>query len=634
MFDCALSLAIRLGSAAVLLGWLLSACVQLNARGYLLLGIPVAIVTAIFTLREAKPPGSGKTARRLKRWLKQRRWLPLIYFSTFALIIIGSAMYEPNNFDGLSYREPKVLDWLDAQRWRWIASPYEAINYTLPNYEWLTVPFFLVTRGFHSTVIINWIAFLFLPSLLFSLIRAFGARGRAAFDWMWIFPTGYIIALEAGGIGNDVIGMVALLAALHCANRFVRDGKGGQLFDALLAAGFCTGVKLSNLPLPVFVLIILLRDRAKLFTRPKALAAGLMVALAISAFIPILNNLRNVGTVFGSTTKLDQIDNPVAGWVGNGIITVTTAMQPPVFPAAKKAMSLAEHALGQSFLEWMRVHYDKFSMRLHEMPQEETGALGLGITAALLINAGVWLRARNKLAAGECPGLLRWQRMAWWAWFGFAALVIAAKLGTGLAFPRNMLPWYPLALAPLAAFLGRAPLGKSLAWRLGAPLAALSLWPALALNPSRPLLPPSMILSAAEKLHVPAGVQEQLRVTYEIYAKRADVFAELRTDLPTSARVLGLVSDGSEPTVSYWKPFGSRRCVFMITDAEMRAAPASGVEYFIVADNSCMRYFNIHTDEFLAKYGAKEIKSVQIRMLVGWPAARYTLAKFANKAGP
>ena len=631
MFDCALSLAIRLGSAAVLLGWLLSACGELNGRGYLLLGIPVVVVTVIFTLREAKPRMRGKTAWRSMRWLKQRRWLPLIFFFTTALICIGSALHEPNNFDGLSYREPKVLYWLDAQRWHWIASPYEAVNYTLPNYEWLTVPFFLVTGGFHSTVIINWISFLFLPSLFFTLMRAFGARGRAAFDWMWLFPTGYIIALEAGGIGNDLVGMVALLAALHCAGRFVRDGKNGQLFDALLAAAFCTGVKMSNLPLPVFVLIFLLRDRTRLWARPRALAAALVLAAAISALIPIINNVRNAGTVFGSTTKLDQIDSPVAGWVGNGIITVTTALQPPIFPGAKKIMAKVEQKTGESFLTWMRRHYDKFTMTLHEMPQEETGGLGLGITFAMLVGAGVWLLRRSKKPGGAPPGLLRWQRMTWWAWFGFAVLAIAAKLGTGLAFPRNMLPWYPLALAPMAAFFGRVPLAKSLVWKITAPLAALSLLPALALNPSRPLVPPSVTIRLAEALHLPSGIQGPIRDTYEIYAKRADVFADLRTDLPPDAHVLGLVSDGSEPTVSYWKPFGSRRCIFMITELEMRAARNQGVEYFIVADNSCLRYFDLHTDEFLAKYGAKEIKTVEIRMLVGWPSARYTLAKFVPK---
>lgn len=634
MFDCALSLAIRLGSAAVVVGWLLSACGQLNGRGYLVLGIPLGLAVTILTFRENNARVDQKTAKRLGKWLKHRRWLPLIYFLTLALIIAGSILHEPNNFDGLSYREPKVLYWLDHQRWHWIASPYEAINYTLPNYEWLTVPFFLATRGFHSTVVLNWISFLFLPSLIFTLLRAFGARGRAAFDWMWIFTSGYIIVMEAGGIGNDITGLVALLAALHCANRFVAHGKSSYLFDALLAAGFCTGVKLSNVPLPGFVLILLLRNLAGLRAKRATLTAGLIAALAISALLPVINNVRHAGTIFGSTTKLDQIDNPVAGWIGNGLITVVSAFEPPVFPSAKTIMPAIERKLGPGLLAWLQLHYEKFSLRVHELPQEEIGGLGIGITAALLISAGVWLRTRGqRTGTGPLPGLLRWQRVAWWGWLVFAALVIASKLGTGLPFPRNMLPWYPLALAPLAAFFGRAPLGRSLIWRIGAPLAALSVWPAIFLNPARPLLPPTTMVNIAQKLHLPAGMQERMQVTYEVYGKRADVFAELRTDLPPGTPVLGLVSDASEPTVSFWKPYFSRRCVYLITDAEMRAAPKDSVRYFVVADNSCLRYFNLHTDEFLAKYGAREIKSVDVRMLVGWPAARYTLAKF-DKAGP
>jgi hypothetical protein len=492
------------------------------------------------------------------------------------------------------------------------------------------MPFFLATRGFHSTVVINWIAFLFLPSLLFTLMRAFGARGRAAFDWMWIFPSGYVIAMEAGGIGNDLAGMAALLAALHCANRFARDGKGSQLFDALLAAGFCTGVKLSNLPLPGFVLILLLRNPARLLARRTALAAGLAVALAISALIPVINNLREVGTVFGSTTKLDQIDNPVAGWVGNGLITVVTAFEPPVFPSAKAVMPKIENGLGKGLLRWLQSHYAKFSLKLHELPQEETGGLGLGITAALLVSVGLWLRTRKRGTAGDAPrrGLLRWQRAAWWGWFGFAALVIAAKLGTGLAFPRNLLPWYPVALAPLAAFFGNVALGQSRLWRVVAVLAALSVLPAIFLNPSRPLVPAAAALELGRMLHFPARLQEQMQVTYEVYGKRADVFAELRTDLPPETRVLGLVSDGSEPTVSFWKPYFSHRCVYLRTDAQVRAARKEGMQYFVIADDTCRRWFNMRTEEFLAKYRARAVKSVEIRMLVGWPAARYTLAKF------
>ena len=119
-----------------------------------------------------------------------------------------------------------------------------------------------------------------------------------------------------------------------------------------------------------------------------------------------------------------------------------------------------------------------------------------------------------------------------------------------------------------------------------------------------------------------------MRRTYQVYAERADAFAAVLVDLPAGTRVLGLATDGSEPTVSFWKPFFSHHCVYLITDEKMRAARNNGVEYFVVAENASMRYFNLPTGEFLARYGARAVKSAEITTLAGWPANRYTLARF------
>ena len=147
-------------------------------------------------------------------WWKRRRLLPLIFLFTFLLIVCGSVLYEPNNFDGLTVRIPRVLYWMGQHHWYWIKTPFPELNYLLPNYEWLTVPIFLATGGFHAAVAINWISFLFLPSLFFTLLRAFGTPRRLAWDWMWIFPSGYLIAIQAGSISNDLPGLTAILAAL------------------------------------------------------------------------------------------------------------------------------------------------------------------------------------------------------------------------------------------------------------------------------------------------------------------------------------------------------------------------------------------------------------------------------------
>ena len=183
-----LSIAVRLTSTAVILGWLLSAMRAIEHPG-LSARRPARPAAG----RNSCPARSSPTGsfyytsyRKLACWWCRRRLLPLIFLLTFALLAIGSVLYEPNNFDALSYRSPKVLYWLDQGHWHWIKANYEAMNYTMSNFEWLTVPLFLLTHGFHVAVVVNWIAFLLLPPLFFSLLRAFGATGRVAYDWMWL----------------------------------------------------------------------------------------------------------------------------------------------------------------------------------------------------------------------------------------------------------------------------------------------------------------------------------------------------------------------------------------------------------------------------------------------------------------
>ena len=564
----------------------------------------------------------------IRRW-KCRRILPLIYLVTFGLIVFGSVWHEPNNFDGLSYRIPKVLYWLNQHCWCWINTPFQELNYTLPNYEWLTVPLFLATGGFHGAVVINWIAFLALPSLFFTLLRAFGASGRLAYDWMWIFPSGYLIVMQAGGIGNDLIGLAFILAALHCANRFVATTRASFLFAALLAAGFCTGVKLTNLPLAVFVLIILLKDLKLLRVRCFAFAIATALALLVSALIPILLNLAYSGSILGTTSSNDHVQNPVAGWLGNSLISLVAAFAPPLFPGANQITALLEHSLGHGLDAWLQLHYAKFTLRTNELPQEESGALGLGITLALITSVILWA-GRGK--AGNVSALkfqiLPWQKIVWWIWLGFAGLIISAKLGTGPGFPREMLPWLPLLLAPVIAFFGCGRISRSSIWRTLVPLISLSVVPALLLTPSRPLIPQFTLFKLAQKSGASTASLERFNVVYDVYARRANPFAAIKNELPPNIRILGLISDGDEPTAAWWKPYGSRRCIYLLSEAEVKAAREEGVQYIILKEPSCRQYFNTDTARWLETHQARPIKTVEIRILAAAPPVRYTLAQF------
>ena len=116
MFEFLLSLCVRLSAAAVLIGWLLSMAGRLDAFGYLVAGVPMVAGIAVMAVRSTQRPLRLNILRQPARRWKPKRVLPLIYLVLLGLVVFGSAWHEPNNFDGLSYRIPKVLYWLDQHR--------------------------------------------------------------------------------------------------------------------------------------------------------------------------------------------------------------------------------------------------------------------------------------------------------------------------------------------------------------------------------------------------------------------------------------------------------------------------------------------------------------------------------------
>ena len=92
--------------------------------------------------------------------------------------------------------------------------------------EWLSAPVLLFTGSTRGLFLLNFLPFLLLPGLVFSIFTRLGVRARVAWQWMWLLPTGYNFILQAGGIANDTFPTVYALAAvdLGCA----RIGIGGQ----------------------------------------------------------------------------------------------------------------------------------------------------------------------------------------------------------------------------------------------------------------------------------------------------------------------------------------------------------------------------------------------------------------------
>ena len=136
-----------------------------------------------------------------------------------------------------------------ARQWFWIHTPDYRMNDRACGIEWLSAPLLLFTKSDRALFLLNFIPFLLLPGLIFSVFTRLGVRARVAWQWMWLLPTGYDFLLQAGSIANDTFPTVYALAAVDFAARAWQSRRAADLWHSILAAALLTGAKASNLPL-------------------------------------------------------------------------------------------------------------------------------------------------------------------------------------------------------------------------------------------------------------------------------------------------------------------------------------------------------------------------------------------------
>ena len=101
-------------------GWALSVIHELNARGYavaLLIWLVALCVWRTRTSAQFLPQVRWRIFRR-----RFRRPLPAVFLIVAGLAFLGGTLHPPNNFDALTYRLPRMLNWLAAGKWVWISS--------------------------------------------------------------------------------------------------------------------------------------------------------------------------------------------------------------------------------------------------------------------------------------------------------------------------------------------------------------------------------------------------------------------------------------------------------------------------------------------------------------------------------
>ena len=121
-------------------GWLFSFFHILNAPAYFVLHIFFFLSISLLYRSQFKHLFCFRTLHKISaRFFPTRRshehplslrlLLPAAFFLLAFLALLAGSIYSPNNFDALTYRLPRVLNWLQDNGWSWL----HTINVRLNN---------------------------------------------------------------------------------------------------------------------------------------------------------------------------------------------------------------------------------------------------------------------------------------------------------------------------------------------------------------------------------------------------------------------------------------------------------------------------------------------------------------------
>lgn len=550
---------------ASLAGWALSAFGCLNRIGYVVLGVVGLVV--LFEMRARGVFGRrGQPGRWRQLGRRCARPLPMMFVALALLAFLGGVLYPPTNHTGLSYRIPRVLHWLQAEGWHWIYTPNPRLNTRACGIEWLSAPLLLFTKSDRGLFLLNLFSFLLLPGLIFSLLTRLGVRGRVAWQWMWLLPTGYVFLLQAGSGGNDAYPAVYALAAVDFACRAWKSRQASDLWYSLLAVALLGGAKASNLPLmlPWFVLAAplwrLLREQ------PMGTSRVVVVALLVSFLPTVILNLYYLGNWSGLNIERAGMDmkNPFVGLWGNTLLLALNNFCPPFFPFAGWWNHNALRVLPGFIVRPMNANFEQSYQNVWELPTEDWAGVGPGISLLLVI-AAVWA-IRQRLATStsrlpasastlDIPPLVRKLALVC-PWVALAAY--CAK--SGMVTPGRLIaPYYPLLLPLLLVGPEQAVLVRRRWWRALSWLVCLVAFAVLVVTPPRPLWPAQTLLTRAVAVWPDNRLLARALNTYQVYSHRADPLPELRAALPPDLKAIGFLGTPDDLDISFWRPYLTRR---------------------------------------------------------------------------
>lgn len=612
---------ILLSTLLVSAGWILSALHQLNRVGYLAAFL-LPIIAGFFWQRTHSEPRQPISVRKLKKFRRRFRRPAPRFFLVLALLSFGSAIFLPDlNYDSAAYKLPRVFHWLALQQWHWIHTGDARMNICACGFEWLAAPIILFTHTDRLVFLVNWISFLLLPGLIFSVFTRLQVRPRVAWWWMWFLAAGWCFVLQAGSVDNDSLAAIYILAAVALALRAREKKSAPDLWLSLLAAALATGVKQTNLPLALLWLIAAWPSVRIFWTRPIASAVAIFFALLVSVVPISLLNFQHYRTwlpvdIAGLPSAGNFHLDPFWGILGNAFCIPLQNLMPPLHellpPFFRYSVSLWNEQMRHFLQTPFGAHFSSFenfgylSGEYYRGICEGNAGLGLGL-CVLIIATWLEMRRQRDVAVHKIIApdpILFWLRLVPWA----LLLLFMAKVGT-FSIARHLAPYYLLLFPLFLVKPAHARVVRQRRWqRFGMEMMALAVLVLITAG-NRPLLP---LPSLWQKLHAwfPANEivadQNARYAESDFQAVRArKIF--LNQTLPPTETVVGyypVICDSDE--LGLWQPLGRRRVEEVTPEDSPENLRARNIRYVVVhlhlSDGNIAHWLDKYHGTLVAQY--------------------------------
>lgn len=595
-------------------GWLLSMGGWLNGA---MLAITIPLLWwSLARLVQIRLPQVRFAAwgQQLTRKVKQPAFLGFCMLAILALT--GGLWMAPNNFDALNYRMPKVAHWLMAGRWEWIHAANNNLNTRSCGFEWLTVPMIAWMRCDRLVFLYNWICFLLLPGLIFSLFRRFGVAARVSRCWMWLLPSGYCFALQAGSVANDLPAAMFALAAFDLGMKWRQSRSWCHMSMSLLAASMMTAIKPTTLPLLLPYGILFFGMWRGWFVKPALTSLWLMVC-SLASFLPTaaLNHYYS-GDWTGAAAENPTLAKvkPLYGLAGNLVNAPLQNLSPPLFPLATTWNRWVVSTLPDHWAAEMAAQFELRAAKfgLVDIQGEESAGIGLGIT-------GMWL-----LAVGAAGTMRRHGTQSVRPQMGFrtvasvtlvaALLVYFSKTGMNTV-ARHIAPYYPLLLMLGLTSTAQTKVIRKRWWKVCWATAVSSSLVMIIITPSRPLWPAAWFFNRFGNPSSPTW--QRAKMGYEVYANRADGLGILRDTIPVTEEHIGLITFASGPELPLWKPYLKRKVRhFTPGESARQVQQREKINYLVINTMNFADYMGLPPEVWLRQQGGKILLRKEIKILV------------------